>query len=605
MEFLNPTALLGLFALPLLVIPYLVRKRPRRLVFSSLLLFTQGGVQSGGRLLGRIHLPPIFFLQLLLLALLIFALSEPVFSVRPSSMAIVLDNSASMQALEEGKTRLTLAKEKAGALADEVGAGGKIELYTTTPRLERITAAALAPAEAKGLISNIAANDLGDPPIDYDNVLRRLTQERNYQRVYLITDHPSGSQSALARVISVGAAKPNLAVTDFEVHRSSLVNARLEASVTVRNFSGREEKVKVALKGNGAPLATRELAVAADKTAIAVFESIAEQPTYEAEIDARDALPLDNRRFAVAPTSRNLRILAVTPRPQALASLRSIPGVSVDVISPAEYEKFTRTGYGLEIFHFAAPGALPENPALFILPPESSSLVDLGPPVSNAQVSNWREPHTLTRYINFSLFRPTYARPLKPKTPGDVIIETPNGALAFSTERQGVRYLALGFDPLPYLGRENLPMSIFTLNFLDWFFESATTRAQATGEPIALGSVQPTDIFINPAGEKVSVKPGVDVFANTFQQGIYQRQRDGGRELYPRNLTDLNESDLRAPPPIELHDPAKSPETTSALFTFWPYLLLACLALFFIEWFIAPRMTSLDPRQKPRSAMVR
>jgi aerotolerance regulator-like protein len=605
MEFLNPTALFGLFALPLLVIPYLVRKRPRRLVFSSLLLFTQGGMQSGGRPLGRLHLPPIFFLQLLLLALLIFALSEPVFSVRPSSMAIVLDNSASMQAMEEGKTRLTLAKEKAGALADEVGAGGKIELYTTTPRLERITAAALTPAEAKGLISHIAANDLGDPPIDYDNVLRRLAQERKYQRVYLITDHPSGSQSALAQVISVGAAKSNLAITDFEVHRSSLVNARLEASVTVHNFSGREEKVKVALKGNGAALATRELAVGADKTATAAFESIPEQPAYEAEIDARDALPLDNRRFAVAPTSRNLRILAVTPRPQALASLRSIPGVSVDVISPAEYEKFTRTGYGLEIFHFAAPGALPENPALFILPPESSSLVDLGPPTANVQVSSWREPHTLTRYINFSLFRPTYARPLKPQTPGDVIIETPNGALAFSTERQGVRYLALGFDPLPYLGRENLPMSIFTLNFLDWFFESGTTRAQATGEPIALGSIQPSDIFINPAGEKVSVKPGVDVIANTFQQGIYQRQRSGGRELYARNLTDLIESDLRAPPPIELHDPAKSPGTSSALFTFWPYLLLASLLLFFIEWFITPRMISGGLRQGSRPAVLR
>ena len=45
MEFLNPTALLGLFALPLLLIPYLARRKPRRLVFSSLLLFLEGGVK--------------------------------------------------------------------------------------------------------------------------------------------------------------------------------------------------------------------------------------------------------------------------------------------------------------------------------------------------------------------------------------------------------------------------------------------------------------------------------------------------------------------------------------------------------------------------------
>src|SRR6185503_994187 len=115
MEFLNPTALFALLALPLLLIPYLVRRKPRRLVFSSLLLFIEGGAQASPRPFGRVHLPPIFFLQLLLLALLVLALSEPVFSVRPTNVALVLDNSASMQALEDGKARFALAKERLGA----------------------------------------------------------------------------------------------------------------------------------------------------------------------------------------------------------------------------------------------------------------------------------------------------------------------------------------------------------------------------------------------------------------------------------------------------------------------------------------------------------
>ncbi len=592
MEFLNPTALYGLFALPLLLIPYLVRKKPRRLVFSSLLLFQEGGLQASGRPMGRIHIPPIFFLQLLLLALLIFALSEPVFSVRPTSIAIVLDNSASMQTLEDGKTRMTLAKEKANAVVDEIGVAGQVELYTTTPRLERLSAAPLSPIEAKAIIGNIASYDLGDPPIDYDEALNRLARERKYQRVYLVTDHPAGGQAALLRIISVGQPKTNLAVTAFEVHRSSLVNARIDAIGTVTNFSSRDEKIRILLKANGTTLASRELAVAPAKAATATFEGVPEYPSYEVEIDARDALPIDNRRFASAPASRNLRILAVTPRPQAGTSLRSIPGVNVDIIAPAEYEKSQRTGYGLEIFHFAAPGALPENPALFILPPESSPLVDLGAPISNVQISSWREPHVLTRYINFSLFRPTYARPLKPQTAGDVIIDGPGGTLAFAVERQGVRYLALGFDPLPYLGRENLPMSIFTLNLLDWFFESGVSRAQATGEPIPLGALQPGDSLVVPAGNKVALKPGSENFLATFQQGIYQRQRGREISVYARNLADTNESDLRTPAPIELRDTSKISGSTSTLFTFWPYLLLASLLLFFIEWFINPRMIS-------------
>jgi hypothetical protein len=301
-------------------------------------------------------------------------------------------------------------------------------------------------------------------------------------------------------------------------------------------------------------------------------------------------LPLDNHRFAVAPASRHLQILAVTPRPQAMMSLKSIPGISVDVVSPAEYEKSERTGYGLEMFHFSAPAVPPQNPALFILPPESHSLAKPGAPVSNAAVSGWREPHTLTRYINFSLFRPTYARPLKPQSAGDVVIESPNGALAFATERQGVRYLTLGFDPLPFLGRENLPMSIFTLNLIDWFFESGGSSGQATGEPIRLGSMQSGDVLTTPAGIQVSLKPEFGYFSATFYQGIYQRGRGGKSELYARNLQDTNESDLRTPAPIELRGTAPNSSSASVLFSFWPYLLAASLLLLLIEWFITPRM---------------
>src|SRR5262245_43057147 len=110
MEFLNPAALFGLIALPLLLIPYLIRKRPQRVVFSSLLLFADLATNASDRPWGKLRLPPVFFIQLLLLTLLIFALGEPVFSVNPTKIAIVLDNSASMQTVEGDKSRFALAK---------------------------------------------------------------------------------------------------------------------------------------------------------------------------------------------------------------------------------------------------------------------------------------------------------------------------------------------------------------------------------------------------------------------------------------------------------------------------------------------------------------
>jgi hypothetical protein len=599
MEFLNPMALLGFFGLPLLLIPYLIRRKPRRLVFSSLLLFVTGAEATSGRPWGRINLPPIFFLQLLLLALLVLSLSEPVFSVRPTNIAIVVDNSASMQTLEDGKTRFAMAKERAGNLIDNLGVTGNVDLYLTTPRLEKVRAAALTLVEARSALGMLDAYDLGDPPADYDTAVSQLARDHKYERVYLITDHPARGQSAMTRVISVGAPQANQAITAFEVHRSSLADARLEASADVSNYSDRDEKIKISLKADGKVISDRQLVVSASKTVSATFEGLPEFPYYQAEIDTRDALPLDNRRYAVAPGSREFKILAITPRPQALTSLRSISGISVDVVAPAEYEKSQRAGYSLEIFHYSTPNALPRNPALFILPPESSPLVHLGTPATNVSVSNWREPHVLTRYINFSLLRPTYARPLIPQVAGEVVIESANGALAFASERQGIRFLTLGFDPLPFLGKGNLPMSIFTLNFLDWFFDSGGARGQATGEPIPLGTPQLGEVVITPKRQEIGLSPGQNYFSGTYYQGIYQLTRGRDKKLIARNLLDTNESDLRSPGVIELRDVSNKGGATSVLFAFWPYLLLVSLLLLLIEWFVNPRMKGMLRSRKP------
>ncbi|MSP37541.1 MAG: hypothetical protein EXR70_03520 [Deltaproteobacteria bacterium] len=596
MEFLNPTALFGLLALPLLLLPYLIRRKPRRVMFSSLLLLMESGEIASSRAWGRINLPWIFFLQLLLLALLIFALSEPVFSIHPTNVAILLDNSATMQTMEAGQTRLNLAKAKAISIIDAIGVAGKIDLYLTTPRIAKLNGAPLSATQALSAIGAIEAYDLGDPPTDYNQTLEQLAREHKYQRVYLITDHPARGQSATARIISVGQPQANFAVTAFDVHRSSLINGRLEASVEVANFSNRDEKIRIVVKGGDRALTHRELTVASGKTLATTFDGIAEQPFYQAEIENRDALMLDNRRFAVLPAGRNLRILAISPRAKEIASLKSIPGVDIDVIAPSAYGETDSSAYGLEIFHFATPAALPRNPTLFILPPQNNSLVDLGAPVANVNVSNWREPHTLTRYVNFSLFRPAYARPLKPESAGDVVIESPNGALAFTNERNGVRYLTLGFDPLPYLGRENLPMSIFTLNLLDWFFD-AGMKSRATGEPLALGKIVPGDLLISPKGESIALTPGYDYFAATFYQGLYERRRGGEKELSARNFQDQSESDLRAPAPIDLNANSVVTGSTSVLFSFWPYLLIAVILLLLIEWFVTPRMSQLNFRR--------
>lgn len=587
MEFLNPTALYGLLALPLLLIPYLIRRKPKRVIFSSLLLFTEPGTRAGGRPLGRLRLPLIFFLQLLLLTLLILALGEPVFSLRVSNVAIVLDNSASMQTLENQQTRFALAQEKARELLADLGVTGKVDLYLTAPRLEKVRGATFEPAEAAGVLIALVPYDLADTSIDYQSSLSQMAKERKYDRVFLITDHPAVGQTDTLRVITVGQPRDNFAVSSFDISHASLVGSRLEATAEVANYSSKDERIRIALRGGGAMIASRELPVSAGKTAQATFDGFPTYPYYEVEIEARDALPLDNRRFAVPPAVQNLRILGVSPRPQALSSLRSISGVTLDLIAPQEYDKIDRSGYGLEIFHYATPPVLPANPVLFVLPPDENPLVDLAKPVSRPVVSSWREPHPLTRYVNFALFRPPFSRPLRPRISGESIIESPAGVLVFAAQQRGFRQAVLGFDIFPYLGRENLPVSVFTLNLLDWFFQGSGAKGRVTGAPLTLDAQQ-GNFLITPRGDKITLRPGVNNFAATYWQGMYQVDRGARRELFAVNLKTTSESDLRQLSTIELRDISSAGSKVSTLFSIWPYLLLTSLFLLLIEWFINP-----------------
>ncbi|HXG50245.1 MAG TPA: BatA domain-containing protein [candidate division Zixibacteria bacterium] len=588
MEFLNPGALLGFLALPLLLVPYLVRRKPQSFVFSSLLLFEEIDPRSRPRPWGRLRLPPIFFLQLLLLVLLILALGEPVSTARPSKVALVFDNSASMQALEGSRTRFALAQEKARELLSAAGAPAAVDLYLWLPRLERWNERSLTAAEARREIGRLQPYDLPDLPVDHTETFDRLAREHGYDRIYFFTDHPSRSQSGITRVVSVGEPKPNLAVTSFRLARASLGSPSLEATVELTNLSGREARVSLAIKSGSSTLASRELRVEAGRAAQVGFEGLPHRPYYQAEIVTSDALPLDNSRFAVPPRGKAMRVLAVSPRPQALASLRSIPGLELEIVPPERYLQTPRSDFAVEIFHFATPAGLPDNPALFVLPPEHNPLASLGQPLGRVVVSTWRDPHPLTRYVNFALFRPPYARHVRPRMPAVAVIESPEGPLAVAAEARTLRYLVLGFDPFPYLGRDNLPVSIFTLNFLDWLAGSSGSPQVTTGEGLVFTPVEQGDRLVLPAGGEIALARGSSRFQGTFYQGIYRLQRGHQAELTPVNFDSVTESDLRTAQPIAVGQQTGGGTNPSVLRSLWPYLAFFSFVLLIVEWFVSP-----------------
>jgi len=593
MEFLNPAGLLALALLPLLVVPYLIGRNPPRRIFSSVFLLRQISPRPVARAARRFRLPLIFFVQLLLLALLFSALGEPSLSVHPVNIALVFDNSAGMQAMEGEKSRFQLAQEEAGRILRALPAHARVDLYLIAPRIARVGGESSAPGKAASRISSLQAFDLAEPAIDYGAEFERLARERRYERLHFLTDHAVEGRSESVRVTSVGRPQGNLAITGFQIARRSWAASDREARLTVRNFSAADQNFKLAIKGGGKILASRAYQIAPGRDVEATFESLPPAPYYEAEIDAADALALDNRRFALPPSESRLKILAVSPRPEALYTLRSIPGVELQVVSPHVYETGSFEPHALEIFHYAAPARLPDHHALFVLPPKENPLIEIGAASARPTVSGWREPHPLTRYINFALFRPGYARPMKAGSFAEPILQSPDGALAVALEQKNFRYLALGFDPFPFLGKQNLPVSIFTLNLLDWFNHGTRGgETGGTGAPLA-AKFRAGETLLAPDGEKIAADNS-GLFVHTYRQGIYRATEGSTERIFAVNLSDANESDLRRAPAVRLRGETAAAAPSAYGGSLWLYLLLAALALLIVEWFLIPA----SPRER-------
>jgi hypothetical protein len=208
----------------------------------------------------------------------------------------------------------------------------------------------------------------------------------------------------------------------------------------------------------------------------------------------------------------------------------------------------------------------------------------------NPQIAGWRTPDPLTDAVNFRLIDPRRGEYLGVHPWMAPVVSGSQGGLVLAGERAGRRFVATGFNPFPYLGKKNLPMSVLTLNLLSYLAGlSSDTTGYRTGEPWPV----PAGVsrIVLPSGRALSVTPG-EFFTQTTEQGIYQLiGGEGSRSLRAINLADLAASDLQNVPTLKLA-PVSQPPPASILTRRVPlegYLLGAILMLALAEAMLAYR----------------
>ncbi len=576
-------AALYLFAIPpLLVIAYLARERPRQVMVSSVIAFRALRAMRGERFGKRPRLRWTFFLELLILCLAVLAITGPYRLLQRSSVAIVFDNSAAMQALTtRGRSRfVTVREEMAAALSSN---DSVIALYLTAPQPHQ-TGVFNGAEEALTAIKQASVTDAPEDAAAVAGLLSQLSANRRFSRVIFASYRQIADPlPPHIQVITAGEPIANYAIGSFTLSRESFGAAALHGRVTAANFSRSAQTLTVAIVADGKLAGRVQARVEAGEVAAFDFPNLVPAKLYRAQLEPSDGFPLDNIAYAAGSTV-TVSILCVSPAPADAASLRTIPGVSLTTVPPASYTPSELASADVAIFEYSVPKELPAVNSLLVMPPAGDPVFNFDVrTASHLDLTGWPPIDPLTNGVNFHLLDLRSGQYFGVHPWMRPVVGGSGGALMLAGNRQGHRFISTGFNPLPYLGRANLPMSILTLNLLGYLAGlGAPGTPPRTGEEWTI----PAGIreIVLPSGRKETVHGGKPFFSATMQ-GVYTLiAADGVRTLRAVNLADLATSDLENAPALKVQPGLETGDEQAVIKTsLTPYLIAAIMLLLVIE----------------------
>ncbi len=482
MEILNPAGLLWLGALPLLLLPYLLRERPRRRVVSALFLYRGITPATRLRLGGRPKLEPLFFLQLLLLLVAVATLVRPAVKFTELRSSLVLDNSASLQARGGlGESRFEIAKRRAG----ETIAGdpaGIWDLFTLSPEPTPIDLG-LSRREALERIAQIEPGNCAHPGSRTIESFLTDLAAGGFSTIHVVTDR-GGTSKPPFEITTIGEPATNLAITSFTGTPDGFAAKTATAAMTAANYSNERAQVAVSVENarSGEPVASGKLEIPPGES-LGFSTAVPAGITYRARIEATDALAVDNQAVATIPLRSEKSLLLVS---STGSGLEAVPGLHLEVVSPADYRPSLAKGRDLVIFHLSAPIEPPSAPALYLLPPDAPFLPAASGDVSNPEIAFPEPNHPIVRYLNAGALHSRRSLIFRSSPGWETLAISPSGP-ALLARGSPERAVVSGIDLLPYLGERNRPISILTLNLLSWLSRSVSSSPETAACP-ALGA---------------------------------------------------------------------------------------------------------------------
>jgi hypothetical protein len=563
------------------------------------------------------------FIQLLILALILFALGDPRLSAgsRGRTIVLVLDASASMQATDENPTRIEKAKEEARKLVRGLGGDDVAMLVRMDARPAPVSG---FQTDDRELLREIDEVHASDAPADVERALRLsidALRGRKNPELVLISDG-AWDQSVLNRVhfapskdlssidlsgidlryLPVGKSAKNLAITAFAVRRYRANQTAYEVLVEVQSFSHTPQTARLELLQDNEVVEEESLSLAAGERVQRRYPNLAGEGTRLVArlADTHDALPLDDVAYALLPARHKLKVLLVTQGDLFLEGALLLDE-NLEVKKVAKYDAAETAKYDAVILDNVTPppDAPPRTHALYINPQGPASPFAIQGELAAPLVTEFATSHPLMRWVTLKDLNIARASRFVLEA-GDVAVASAlRQPVIAARDKDGRKIVAIGFA----LQKSDLPLRVafpvLVVNALDWFGgNDADLQASfSTAHPWRL-SAPPgaAELTIRDPDKLVHKAPVHDGRATFFGARVGYYEVQPNNRAFAANLASPTESRIEPQTYLAIDGlamRAPEPGQVGLRRALWAWLAALALILLGIEWWTYNRRVTV------------
>lgn len=619
MGFLSVGAFALLAIVPVIVALYLLKLKRRDIVISSTYLWKQSvNDMKVNTLFQKLKQNLLMYLQILFVIVATVALARPLFfnvGLNGIQRIVLLDNSASMGAIDIEPSRFEAAREKVREMIGEMSGGDSMMIVSFSSRSRVVASLTSDKSLLLDALSRVEIDETSTSLKEAIAVAASVAASQPNPEIVIVSDGKVGEKPPATEgreikigYVKVGRSGENISIDALIARRTIASGASVNLLATISNHGDEARDVVATLTFVGKLIDAKPISLKGRESKSMIFDlPWSSKGTAKVEVNAKDILTTDNTAFCEIAPPRQIRLLLVTEGNFFLENvLRVHPLLQVFKVAPGDFAPKDADGvdinlkYDIMAFDNFSPPGYKEGRAIFF---NSNPDIDLFRPRGEAEfpaVVDWKREDSLLRFIDFSNIAIGKMRVLAPAKEIRTVVDTNHGPLIATYDRNGLRALYVGFNVIdsdwPLL-KSSFPM--FIANAVEWLCASSdgrTSEATTTGVPLVFpapaGSAGVE--VVNPRGERREIKPSGRSFyyPETFLTGLYTvRRRDGVEERYAVNLLDKEESAVAPAEGIDFAggSPVKGGEGIMTKREVWKYFALAALLLLFAEWLLYHR----------------